>query len=543
MSIHGNQNLFPFFLRKSSQLPPIGENDELTIAFYFLTKDVKEQEKIMSFSRLLWPFLSIPGIISTHIFLDGLMVFSNQSKFSNPPRQPLIGHVLRNIDNRTEIDQLNRILDVLTYKDTAAEEIGKGEDSEYQKLEIEGLVDPDMLQALKVLIPHARYQSITNYMPLEAKLTTDNALDLSEKYRNTMDMMKGNSYRWRTQIDLIGKLVEKKLIDLNVKLSDVKTRYSSQIKKAARSIDDSQVEQQKDDKSDKIENWKVEEKKKIIENMCTLFLTCERILEETMKRNKFYTRSDTLKTKVFEDVIPTIENHFQYLRDQGKLFLQSLDELSVKFEDLKKRATKIDFEASQRLKKHEADLHIKLQDRNRQLSAFEEEKDSEILKVEEYRRQMEEIYENIKDVIQKKSELCLKEAEDLKRWSLDDQEAELFSRPIQWVYMPVYVMFTEDEDMMEERMNIVFPGYVGESGALYEQISDAFTDLKRGLLELIEEDMVVRSNFEFSSDAKNIIKDPNIKKKLQMGISTLRNQNLIDLTIENQLREKLKLLL
>lgn len=542
MSIHGNQNLFPFFLRKSTLLPPIGENDELTIAFHLLTKDLKSGEKIISFSRLLWPFLSIPGIISTHIFLDGLMIFSNQDKFSNPPRQPLIGHVLRNIDNRSEIDQLNKILDVLTYKDTAAQEIGQGEDSEYQKLVIEGLINPETLQALKVLLPHANYQSITDYMPLETKLSTDIALDISQQYRNTIDMMKGNSYRWRTQIDLIGKLVEKKLIDLNVQMSDIKTRYSSQIKKTSRSIDNTQVEQQKDVKSDNIENWKVEEKKKIIENICTLFLTSERNLEEILKRNKFYTRSDTIKSKVFEDVIPTIQNHFQYLKEQGNLFLQSVDELYAKFEDLKKRSTKIDFEASQSIKKHEADLQIQLQDRNQQLSTFEVQKDNEVLKLEEYRSQMEGLYENIKDIIQKKSQLCLQEAENLKRWCLDDQEAELFSRPIQWIYMPVYVMFLEDEDMMEERMNIVFPGHVGELDSLYAEISDAFIELKKKLLDLIEDNMVVRSNFEFSSDSKNLIKDPNLKKKIQMGISVLRNQNLIDLASENKLRENLKLL-
>ncbi len=542
MSIHGNQNLFPLFLRKSSQLPPIGENDELTIAFHLLTEDIKPGEKIISFSRLLWPFLSIPGIISTHIFLDGLMIFSNQGKFSNPPRQPLIGHVLRNIDNIGEIDQLNRILDILTYKDTAAQEIGQGEDSEYQKLVIEGLINPETLQALKILIPYAQYQSITDYMPLETKLSTDRALDISQQFRDTIDMMKGNSYRWRTQIDLIGKIVEKKLIDLNVQMSDIKTRYSSQIKKAARSIDNTQVEQQKDVESDKIENWKVEEKKKVIENMCTLFLTSERNLEEMMKRNKFYTRSDTLKSKVFKDVIPTINNHFQYLKEQGEHFLQSLEELYAKFEELQKRSTKIDFEASQSLKKHEADLQIQLQDRNKQLSSFEEQKDNEISNLEEYRKQMEELYDTIKEVIQNKSVLCLQEAENLKRWCLDDQEAELFSRPIQWVYMPVYAMFLEDEDMMEERMNIVFPGYIGEVNSLYEDISNVFIDLKKKLLNIIEDDMVVRSNFEFSCDNKNLIKDPNLKKKIQMGISILRNQNLINIANENKLRENLNLI-
>jgi len=79
MSIHGNQYLLPLFLRKDPNLPFIYENDELALAFYLLTKDLKG--KIISFSKLLWPLLSIQGVISTHIILDGLKIFSKKGKF------------------------------------------------------------------------------------------------------------------------------------------------------------------------------------------------------------------------------------------------------------------------------------------------------------------------------------------------------------------------------------------------------------------------------------------------------------------------------
>jgi len=102
MSVHGNQYLLPFFIRKDSRPLSIQGNDELALAFYLLSKDLKKNEKIFSFSRLLWPILSIQGVISTHIMLDGLNLFNKSGKFSNSPRQPLIGHILRNIENRTK---------------------------------------------------------------------------------------------------------------------------------------------------------------------------------------------------------------------------------------------------------------------------------------------------------------------------------------------------------------------------------------------------------------------------------------------------------
>ena len=120
MSVHGNQYLLPFFINKIANRPIIQGNDELALSFYLLTKDLGHNEKIISFARLLWPILSIQGVqgeqgfLSTHIMLDGLSIFNKSDKLSNPPRQPLIGHILRNIENRTKIDELNKLIDILT---------------------------------------------------------------------------------------------------------------------------------------------------------------------------------------------------------------------------------------------------------------------------------------------------------------------------------------------------------------------------------------------------------------------------------------------
>ena len=102
MSVHGNQYLLPFFMDKNTKRSIIQGNDELALAFYLLTKELGINEKILSFSRLLWPILSIQGIIGTHVMLDGLSIFRKSDKFSNPPRQPLVGHILRNIEKRTK---------------------------------------------------------------------------------------------------------------------------------------------------------------------------------------------------------------------------------------------------------------------------------------------------------------------------------------------------------------------------------------------------------------------------------------------------------
>jgi len=538
--IHGNQYLLPFFIREDIHQPAIQENDELTLAFYLLSKDLNKNEKILSFSRLLWPLLCVQGVVSTHIILDGLLVFSKKDKFSNPPRQPLIGHLLRNIDNRTKTEQLNKIIEVLTYKDIEAEEIGETEESEYHMLTINGLINPEFLQALIKIIPLIEYKPITEYTVLDTSITTESALDIAEQYRDLINTMKGNSLRWKTQIELIGKEVEKWLIDLNVQLKDINLRYSSQISKTTSTIDPTQIDDQVKFEQDKIDQWNVNEKKKVIESISTLFKTAERHLEEMVKHNKFYSHGDTLKSKVFKDLLPHFENHFSYLNKEGQKFIDSLDNLNQKFIELKERAIQIDNEAYRKLESIKESLDNKLKDRNKLLTEFQSEKEENISKLELLKNKIEKSFENIKNIIQIKQDNCLHETQALVGWSLNDDQSELFSRPIQWIYMPIYAMFIEDEGKMEEYMNIVFPGFIrSDPNNLYEPVSDAFTSLKNTLTKRLEDDMAIRSNFEFSCEKKNLIKDINLKKIIQTGISKLRNKLFINDLIERKIRENI----
>ena len=541
--IHGNQYLLPFFIRKDIHQPAIQENDELILALYLLSKDLKKNEKILSFSRLLWPLLCVQGIVSTHIILDGLLVFSKKDKLSNPPRQPLIGHLLRNIDNRTKTEQLNKLIEVLTYKDIEAEKIGETEESEYRTLIINGLTNPEFLHALIKIIPLIEYKPITEYTVLDTSITTEGALGIAEQYRNLINTMKGNSLRWKTQIELIGKEAEKWLIDLNVQLKDIKLRYSSQISKTTSTIDPTQIDQQVKFEQDKIDQWNVNEKKKVIESISTLFRTAEHHLEEMVKKNKFFSHGDTLKSRVFKDILPHFENHFTYLNEEGQKFIDSLESLNQRFIELKERTIQIDNESHLKLESIKESLDKKLKDRNKLLTEFQNEKEENISKLELLKNKIEKSFENIKEIIQIKQDNCLHEVQALAGWALNDDQSELFSRPIQWIYMPVYAMFIEDEGTMEEYMNIIFPGFIrSDPNNIYEPVSDAFTSLKNTLIKRLEDDMAIRSNFEFSCERKNLIKDPNLKKIIQTGISKLRNKLFINDLIESKIRENISFL-
>jgi len=542
MSIHGNQYILPLFYTHSS-LPPINDYDELALSFYLLTKNLKQNEKVLSFSRLLWPFLCVQGVISTHIILDGLNLFSKKGKLSNPPRQPLIGHLLRNIENRTKEEQIKKIIDVLQYIDKDAEAIGESEESEFQKLKINSLTNPEFLQTLVKLLPFIEFKSVAEYMPLETNFTTEQALEIADTYRNTIDYMKGNALRWDTQIELIGKEVDKWLIDLNVQLKDISSRFSSQISKTTQIIDSSQIKEKFALESDRIDQWKVNEKRNVIENISVLFKTAERNLEEIIKKNKAFTHTDILKGRVFSDITTPFENHFKYLIEEGNNFVHSVTSLTEKYMTLKERALQIDVEAKKKLDDFSSSLDLKLQDRDKNLSAFEEEKEKMISEIKILQKSIEDLYTQVKNIIKTKNGTCLQEAKDLISWSLVDNESELFSRPIVWIFMPLYVMFIENEEMLEEKMVAVYPGFITDDpNNRYQEISGAMLNLKEAVNERIEEDMALRSNFEFSSENRNLLNDPSLAKKIQQGISDLRRTTILSEQMENELRNKLGLI-
>jgi len=538
MSVHGNQFLLPLFMRKETNKVDIKENAELALAFHVLSKDLGEGEKILSFSRLLWPLLLIQGVISTHIVLDGLELFSKKGKLTNPPRQPQIGHILRNVDNRTEIEQLEKIIDILTYKDSEAEEIGEGEESEFRKLRINALVNPDFFDAIMKLLPYLENQPIVDYMVLDTPLSTERALNISEQYRKVIEEMKGNALRWDTVSELIRTEVEKWITDLNVKLKDIDSRYSSQLTKTSSKIDDSQIKEELDKLRDNIDLWKASEKKKVIENISSLFKSIERSLEEIIKKNRFFSRDEALVGKKLEDLFPNFENHFNYLRDAIRKFTDLIETQNQQYIEFKAGSTQIDIEAEEKLESRAVDLNLQLQNRDKQLSEIDKEKQIIIEELEEKKKLFEESFDKIKKILSTKKENCLKEAQELSEWSIKDDESELFSKPIQWIYMPLYAMFIEDEDMMDERMAVVFPSYIGQGG-LVEEISEAFLNLKDFLNEKIEDDMKVRSNFEFSCENKNLVEDPNFKKYLQKGISQLKDINILNEEMEKNLRATL----
>ncbi len=544
MSVHGDQYLLPLFLEKSSNRPmfQVDEekiNDEICLAFYLLTRNLRDNQKILSFARLAWPFLAIQGVSkpeSTHIFLDGIQILSKKDKFTNPPRKPLIGHLIRNVDNLSEIEQLKKIIEILKYEDKDAKKIGEGENAEFQEFQIKSLVNPEFLDALKILIPHLEYKPIKNFGQLDTGLSTEKALDISEGYRGTIEKLRGNALRWKEEIELISNELDKMLKNLNLQIKDASLRYDSEIAKLSFSIDEEAVTEQINLKQDELSQYKRKEKKNLIDNIAVLFKNIDSDIETILKKNKFFSNEEMLIRKAFDDLIPNIKDHIDFLRVQGKYYLSSLDTIEDKIQMIINKADDINREGEQRLEQYKEEVNQQLRERDQQIAAKKEEKQAEIEKLENLKNSIEEIFSQIKQIINIKQQDCLNEAQELIAWSLRDTEIEEIKMPIQWIYMPFYAMFIEDQDLLEENMIIVLPGYINKnSDEIYKDLSEAFSELKKNISEKIEDDMAIRSNFEFSVENNNYLKDEKFKEKLEKGLNLLKEKNIITYNIENQI--------
>jgi len=545
MSFHGQQNIFPMFYLKEYASKPISLNEELSLSFYLLTHDLKENEKIKSFARLLVPMVFIQGLISTHIVLEGLSIASFNNKITNPPRQAVVGHILRNIENRTQVELLEKIIAVITYKDEDAKQLSsikeEEEEAEFKKVNIKSLLNPGLLEGLKKILPKLKYVPIRDYTVLDSSLITELALNLAEYYRNTIKLLKGNAMRWQNLIKLIDKEIDKWLLDLKVKKKDIKGLYDSEIGKMSKIIDSSIVNERIKEEKDKIDLWLQIQKKKLIEAISQQFMTVDRKTLELGGKNKFFTNYDALKAFRLEEVISKCRNHIGGMNENIRSLSDLVRNISAQVDDYVKRSEEINQKATQRLEDLKQNLGEQLSKKDEMISKYQMEKEFESGELKNLKNNIKKKSQEIKDIISKKSEDCLREAEILENWNIKDSEAGNLSMPVIWVFFPLYMSLIEGE--FEEKIKILLPGFINRNAlnteSLKEELDPSYSTYFQNLMMKIEEDMKVRSNFEFSGEKNNLLEDPNIKKQIQNGISSLQSSAIISDVLAKEMEEKL----
>ncbi|MHA1821986.1 MAG: hypothetical protein ACTSU2_02235 [Promethearchaeota archaeon] len=538
MSIHGIQKIMPYLLDPSLEM--ISTPGDLAIGLINCLEKYKEGEKLKIFSRIAWPLIFTQGDPSSHIVFDDVGISKMKINITNAPRLGAIGHVLRNIDQSSYSELLQRIKKIILYTEEGKQyksEEKEEELEEYKEISIKGLMNPKLIAALEKLITKVFEESISNYALLESQYSLENALEWAEQYRNYIELLKGNAIRWENAATLIKKHFDEWLIELNVKIKDAKMRYKSTISKEESSITEEQVKEMLDAEKDKLDQWNLIEKKKVLEKIGGAFLPIDQFIEDIHNKNTHFTNTDNYKRGDVKKALFFAKKHIEFLEKSVETYKQKINALKSAFEKYRNNINEIDAETEKRYKEKELELKTKLSQRNSRIQTINEASLQYIKNLEEAKEMLEQQLNELIEIIKKKAESCRQDKHNLESWGLKDNISNL-SMPVIRIFMSAFVALYEDEEE-EERLVVCLPCTIDKNLEI-KSINESFRDFEETIEKTLDEDMKIRSNFEFAMDKSNLLTSSEFYKKLDQGFKLLKNAKYLNDEIEQKYKKLLE---
>src|SRR6056297_1576357 len=196
-----------------------------TVNYVELNRRLQEEEKLISFSEITWPFIFIQAEANKHIMIDDIGLFNFENQILNSPRTAQIGHVIRKSELNF-IEKLNLILEIMRFEKTISldEEKNPNLESEFLKREIKGLVEPKIIEGLSPIITKTTKFQMSQMESLESLFTFDDALQYAEEYIDVLSEIRGNRHQWKSLLQLIREPVEEHLLELKVEKKDILER-------------------------------------------------------------------------------------------------------------------------------------------------------------------------------------------------------------------------------------------------------------------------------------------------------------------------------
>ena len=197
----------------------------------------------------------------------------------------------------------------------------------------------------------------------------------------------------------------------------------------------------------------------------------------------------------------------------------------------------IDGRIQKEYKDKEFELKKNLSERNARVQRLRDDKDIRIKELAELNEKLEAKLKEIEVIILKKVDACEKDKHLILKWGLADRISNI-STPVLRIFMPVFAGLLKDR-RGNERIVFAFPGIV-DNNLNVSPLSDGFKELQPELSKIVEDDMKIRSNFEFTIEKMNLLKNDEIEKLLKEGFSSLKIKGLGNDRIESKYLAELK---
>lgn len=526
MSIHGIQKFIPFVIDANHKI--LDNPVDFVIGLKNCLEQKKNNERVKNISRLAWPLILIHGTTTSHLIIDDVGICNLQTKITNPPRQAIIGHILRNSDNQTYNEMLDHIMNIVMYtesgKSISSAEVKEEEREEFQDIFIKGLVGPELINGIGIVIKKLIEDSISEYSLLESKLSVEIGLELAEKYKECIVLIKANKVRWESLIELIKGPFNEWINTLNVQIKDTELRFKTTITKEESNITEGEVRKLLKTEADIIDQWMLQEKKIILEKIGGSFLPINKLLEELMEGNNKFINTDSFKTIQIEKAVIMAKKQMELLSENIERYKEKLEYQKSTMKVLLEELKNIDNSAKERLSKKELELKTQLAQRNTRIQTISSASENYITDLKEAKSGLIKKLEEIKKIIEQKMDSCDKDLQFFMEYGLSDKVSSI-SQTVLRIFMPVFACLLEDSQG-EERFVFSFPTIL-EKDLNCKALSDGMRALQQKTEQIVAEDMKIRSNFEFTIEKNNLLKDNKLKNLVINGLSVLKSLNYL----------------
>lgn len=527
MSIHGNQKILPFILDKNNH--PIEPPADQAIALKKVMDQKKEGESLITFSRLAWPLILIHGDLTAHLVIDDVGICDMDIKITNAPRQATVGHILRNIDTRTYEEMLDRIKQVILYtekgKSIKSEAVTDEEEEEFKTLKLKGAMSPVIIKSLSKMIRTIKSKPIKDYALLESQYSVEIGLNLAAKYKDYLSLIRGNRVRWESLKGLIQEPFDRWIKELNAQIKDTELRYKSNLNKEQKQITKEEAASLLAEEKDKQAQINLQKKKNILEKMGGSFLGVDSVLEDLRAANRKFLNTDSFKLIQIDKAINAAQEQIENLKKKTDLIKEKLVNLEQSTQKYIQKMKEIDEETAASIRKKEVELNTRLLQKNSRIKSISEASETYIKDLQAAKKSLQDKLDEIKVIIENKMKDCEEDLKRIKQWGMKDEISGI-SQSVLRIFLPVFGGLFEDDDM-NERLIFVFPQKIDEDGNL-TVVEDGFTTLKESLEEIVDNDMKIRSNFEFTMEKMNLLLDEKAKKRLNEGFKLLEPMNVLN---------------
>ncbi|MHA1728600.1 MAG: hypothetical protein ACTSWY_07690 [Promethearchaeota archaeon] len=530
MSIHGNQKFFPFALNSSGKI--IKSSADYAIALKKCLDQRKDGETLVEFSRLAWPLIITQGSPTSHILFDDIGICDLKIEITNSPRQSTIGHVLRNIESRSYEEMLDYIKNIILYteKGQKIETKNDEETEEFKKVSINAIMPPSITSELGKIWSKIIIAPISHYALLESKYSVEIVLNLSLQYRNNIDIIKGNKIRWKNLKNLIYEPFQKWLNDLSAQIKDNELRYKSTINKEESSITARNVEDLLNSEYDFLQQWGLQQKKGVLEKMGGAFLPIDHLIEKLRNRNKFFVNTERFKTTAVDRAVQAANNHILYVEEIKEKIGDNVENVRKSIKGYMHEIKNIDQEIKERLEKKRLELKTKLAQRNSRILTVSQASEKHIEQLKNAENSLERKFEEINNIIDTKMSDCDQDQQNLLNWGILN-EIIGSGMSVQRIFLPIFVGSFEDEEE-DERLVFIFPCIVEKD--LLIKVLNGLEELAKKTERIVESDMKTRSNFEFTMERMNLLKNEDCLNIIKDGFTVLKNLGLCDNSISSK---------